>query len=60
MNKPVTIRLDQPTLDRIAAVQDAATVPVSRSAVAQEAIRRGLAEIERERAKPTEASPCEP
>ena len=50
MSKPTTIRLDQPTLDRIAAVQDAATVPVSRSAVAQEAIRRGLAEIERERA----------
>lgn len=51
--KQTTIRLDAQTLDRIAAVQEAATVPVSRSAVAQEAIRRGLAEIERERDVPT-------
>ena len=46
--RPTTIRLDQPTLDRAATLRDAQRVPVSLSAVLQEAIRRGLGDMERE------------
>lgn len=46
MSKPTNLRLDQATIDRARAVQAASAVPVTLSAVLQEAIRRGLAEIE--------------
>ena len=67
--RPTTIRLDQPTLDRAATMRDAQRVPVSLSAVLQEAIRRGLASMESEWDKAagvgpgyaiSEATTCEP
>lgn len=57
--RPTTIRLDQTTLDRIAKVKAFSPVAVSFSAVVQEAIRRGLAEMESEW-DTKEATPCKP
>ena len=48
MSKPTGIRLDDTTRARAEAVKARAQVPVTTSAVLQEAIRRGLDEMERE------------
>lgn len=46
MSKPTNLRLDDTIKARADAIRAASPVPVTLSAVLQEAIRRGLAEIE--------------
>lgn len=49
MSKPTTIRLSPETLARAEAVRLRSQVPITTSAVLQEAVRRGLGDLERER-----------
>ena len=52
MSKPTNLRLDDTTKARADAIRAASPVPLTTSAVLQEAIRRGLDELERERPQP--------
>lgn len=52
MSKPTNVRLDDTTKARADAIRAASPVPLTTSAVLQEAIRRGLDSIEREAALP--------
>lgn len=51
MSKPTNLRLDDTTKARADAIKAASPVPLTTSAVLQEAIRRGLDAIERETAR---------